>query len=43
MITNLEDHARAVQYLEMCNWNLENAVNIVLETGGAILDLKIVI
>lgn len=35
MITNLEDHSKAVQYLEMCNWNQENAVNIVLETGGA--------
>ena len=34
MITNLADDQRATQYMEMCNWNLEQAVNIVIETGG---------
>jgi hypothetical protein len=39
MITALGDTSQAVQYLEMCGWNLEQAVNLVLEGGTNVPNL----
>ena len=34
-ITGLTDDIKAKQYLEMCTWNLEQAVNLALEGGNS--------
>jgi hypothetical protein len=39
MITALGDTSQAVQYLEMCGWDLEQAVNLVLEGGTNVPNL----
>ena len=40
-ITGLTDDIKAKQYLEMCTWNLEQAVNLVLEGGNFLSHLII--